>query len=87
MGVAELMEFKREVIRTKVPDKQEIKFNTNMFGNKTFLVAVEPVLDINDVCVGVNCVAVDVTLQVQFSVYFFLMIRLLRTLVRKYARA
>lgn len=64
MGVPELMEFKREVIRTKVPDKQEIKFHTNMFGSKTFMIAVEPVLDTNDVCVGLNYVAMDVTLQV-----------------------
>lgn len=34
----------------------------NMFGNKIFLVVVEFVLDINDVCVGVNCVVVDVIL-------------------------
>lgn len=64
MGVPELMELKREVIRTKVPDKKEIKFNTNLFGCKTFMIAVEPVLDTNDVCVGVNYVAMDVTLQV-----------------------
>ncbi|KAG0562755.1 hypothetical protein KC19_9G168700 [Ceratodon purpureus] len=64
MGVPELMEFKRQVIRTKVPDKQEIKFHTNMFGSKTFMIAVDPVLDTNDVCVGLNYVAMDVTLQV-----------------------
>lgn len=64
MGVPELMELKREVIRTKIPDKQEIKFNTNLFGCKTFMIAVEPVLDTDDVCVGVNYVTMDVTLQV-----------------------
>lgn len=58
------MEFKRQVIRTKIPDKQEIKFNTNLFGSKTFMIAVEPVLDTNDVCVGLNYAALDVTLQV-----------------------
>lgn len=62
MGVLEFMELKCEVIWIKVFDKKEIKFNMNFFGCKMFMIVVEFVFDINDVCVGVNYVVMDVIL-------------------------
>lgn len=63
-GVIELMDFKREVMRKGCPEKREITFNTDLFGEKTFLVAVEPVLSRSGEAMGINYVAMDISEQV-----------------------
>lgn len=64
MGVAELMDFKREVLRKGCPEKREITFNTDLFGEKTFMIAVEPVLSRGGEAMGLNYIAMDVSEQV-----------------------
>ncbi|KAG0612313.1 hypothetical protein M758_6G017900 [Ceratodon purpureus] len=63
-GVVELMDFKREVMRKGRPEKREITFNTDLFGEKTFLVAVEPVLSRSGEAMGINYIAMDISEQV-----------------------
>ncbi|XP_024390977.1 histidine kinase 5 isoform X2 [Physcomitrium patens] len=63
-GVAELMDFKREVMRKGWPEKREISFNTDLFGEKTFLIAVEPVLSRSGEAMGLNYIAMDISEQV-----------------------
>lgn len=58
------MDFKREVLRKGFPEKREISFNTDLFGEKTFLIAVEPVLSRAGESMGINYVAMDVSEQV-----------------------
>ncbi|CAK9194126.1 unnamed protein product [Sphagnum troendelagicum] len=62
-GISELMDFKQEVLHKGWPQKREIVFNTDMFGAKTFLVALEPVLCYSGEVMGINCLAMDVTEQ------------------------
>jgi hypothetical protein len=64
LGVAELVEFKREVLRKGFAEKREITFNTDLFGEKTFLVAVEPVIGRDGEAMGLNYIAMDVSEQV-----------------------
>lgn len=64
VGVAELVEFKREVLRKGFAEKREITFNTDLFGEKTFLVAVEPVIGRDGEAMGLNYIAMDVSEQV-----------------------
>ncbi|KAL3685441.1 hypothetical protein R1sor_003463 [Riccia sorocarpa] len=60
-GVVEAMEFKREVMQRGVPAKREIRFDTDLFGTKTFFVAAEPVFSKTREILGVNYVAMDVS--------------------------
>jgi hypothetical protein len=66
-GISELMEFKNEVLHKGWPQKREIVFNTDLFGAKTFLVALEPVFCYSGEVMGINCLAMDVTEQVFFT--------------------
>jgi len=63
-GVSELTEFKYEVLRKGSPEKREIEFDTDLFGTKTFLIAVEPVFSLLGDAIGINFWAMDVTEQV-----------------------
>ncbi|KAL2653539.1 hypothetical protein R1flu_021667 [Riccia fluitans] len=60
-GVIEAMEFKREVLQRGLPAKREIRFDTDLFGTKTFFVAVEPVFSKGGEALGINYAAMDVS--------------------------
>jgi len=64
-GVSELTEFKYEVLRKGSPEKREIEFDTDLFGTKTFLIAVEPVFSLSGDAIGINFWAMDVTEQAE----------------------
>ncbi len=63
-GMLELVEFKKEVMRKGWPEKREFTFNTDMFGEKTFLIALEPVMNKLGQPLGLNYVSVDISEQV-----------------------
>jgi hypothetical protein len=63
-GVSELTDFKYEVLRKGCPEKREIEFDTDLFGTKTFLIAVEPVFSQLGDAIGINFWAMDITEQV-----------------------
>lgn len=63
-GVKENQEFKREVMEKGKPAKREITFETELFGSKTFLIYVEPVLSKTGETIGVNYMGMDITDQV-----------------------
>ncbi|XP_038984870.1 histidine kinase 5-like [Phoenix dactylifera] len=63
-GVKEIQDFKREVLERGSPAKREIKFDTPLFGSKTFLIYVEPVFSKAGDTIGVNYMGMDVTDQV-----------------------
>ncbi|CAL5439811.1 unnamed protein product [Camellia sinensis] len=64
-GVKESQDFKREVLERGVPTKREITFETELFGSKTFVIYVEPVLSNAGDTIGVNYMGMDVTDQVR----------------------
>ncbi|KAF5949592.1 hypothetical protein HYC85_011585 [Camellia sinensis] len=64
-GVKESQDFKREVLERGVPAKREITFETELFGSKTFLIYVEPVISNAGDTIGVNYMRMDVTDQVR----------------------
>jgi hypothetical protein len=64
-GVSELTEFKYEVLRKGCPEKREIEFDTDLFGTRTFLIAVEPVLSLSGDAIGINFWAMDITEQAE----------------------
>ncbi|CAK9874761.1 unnamed protein product [Sphagnum jensenii] len=64
-GVSELTEFKYEVLRKGCPEKREIEFDTDLFGTRTFLIAVEPVFGLSGDAIGINFWAMDVTEQAE----------------------
>jgi signal transduction histidine kinase len=64
-GVSELTEFKYEVLRKGCPEKREIEFDTDLFGTRTFLIAVEPVCNLSGDAIGINFWAMDVTEQAE----------------------
>ncbi|CAK9224226.1 unnamed protein product [Sphagnum troendelagicum] len=64
-GVSELTEFKHEVLRKGCPEKREIDFDTDLFGTRTFLIAVEPVFNLSGDAIGINFWAMDVTEQAE----------------------
>jgi hypothetical protein len=63
-GMLELVEFKKEVMRKGWPEKREFTFNTDLFGEKTFLIALEPVMNKSGQPIGLNYVSVDISEQV-----------------------
>lgn len=56
---------KREVMAKGIPIKREFLFNTPLFGPKTFVVYIKPVLSKIGETIGVNYVALDITDQVK----------------------
>ncbi|GAV77832.1 Response_reg domain-containing protein/HisKA domain-containing protein/HATPase_c domain-containing protein [Cephalotus follicularis] len=64
-GVKESQEFKKEVLDKGKPAKREIKFDTELFGSKTFLIYVEPVFSKAGETIGINYMGMDVTDQVR----------------------
>ncbi|KAL9233953.1 hypothetical protein vseg_008884 [Gypsophila vaccaria] len=64
-GVKESLDFKREVLERGLPGKREITFETELFGSKTFLIYVEPVLNKAGETIGVNYIGMDITDQVR----------------------
>ncbi|CAN6200923.1 unnamed protein product [Urochloa humidicola] len=63
--IEEMNSVKREVMATGIATKREFTFNTPMFGEKTFMVYIEPVFSKAGETIGVNHVAMDVTDQVK----------------------
>ncbi|KAK1290149.1 Histidine kinase 5 [Acorus calamus] len=63
-GVKEIQEFKKEVLERGLPAKREFTFETALFGEKTFLIYVEPVFTKAGDTIGVNYMGMDVTDQV-----------------------
>ncbi|KAK1276017.1 Histidine kinase 5 [Acorus gramineus] len=63
-GVKEIQEFKKEVLERGLPAKGEFTFETALFGEKTFLIYVEPVFTKAGDTIGVNYMGMDVTDQV-----------------------
>ncbi|KAJ6758726.1 HISTIDINE KINASE CYTOKININ RECEPTOR [Salix koriyanagi] len=64
-GVKESQDFKKEVLDKGLPAKREIKFETELFGSKTFLIYVEPVFSKSGETIGINYMGMDVTDQVR----------------------
>ncbi|KAH9611483.1 hypothetical protein KSS87_010180 [Heliosperma pusillum] len=64
-GVKESLDFKREVLERGLPGKREITFETELFGSKTFLIYVEPVLNKAGETIGINYIGMDITDQVR----------------------
>jgi hypothetical protein len=64
VGIMEVVEFKKEVMRKGWPEKREFTFNTDLFGEKTFLIALEPVMNKSGQPIGLNYVSVDISDQV-----------------------
>ncbi|XP_042477642.1 probable histidine kinase 1 [Macadamia integrifolia] len=64
VGVKEAQDFKREVLERGVPAKREFTFDTELFGEKTFLMYVEPVFSKAGETIGVNYMGMDLTDQV-----------------------
>ncbi|KAK9683013.1 hypothetical protein RND81_10G112700 [Saponaria officinalis] len=64
-GVEESLDFKREVLERGLPGKREITFETELFGSKTFLLYMEPVLNKARETIGVNYIGMDITDQVR----------------------
>ncbi|XP_074280411.1 histidine kinase 5-like isoform X2 [Silene latifolia] len=64
-GVKESLDFKREVLERGIPGKREITFETELFGSKTFLMYVEPVLNKAGETIGINYIGMDITDQVK----------------------
>lgn len=75
-GVEEMNSVKREVMDTGIATKREFTFNTPMFGEKTFLMYIEPVFSKAGETIGVNHVAMDVTDQVLWWIIYYLTIHL-----------
>ncbi|KAH9611482.1 hypothetical protein KSS87_010179, partial [Heliosperma pusillum] len=63
-GVKESLDLKREVLERGIPAKREITFETELFGSKTFLIYVEPVLNKAGETIGINYVGMDITDQI-----------------------
>ena len=63
-GIDELSNVKREVMAKGIPTKREFVFNTPLFGEKTFVIYIEPVFSKSGETIGVNYVAMDITDQV-----------------------
>ncbi|KAH9616490.1 hypothetical protein KSS87_017356, partial [Heliosperma pusillum] len=63
-GVKESLDLKREVLERGIPAKREITFETELFGSKTFLIHVEPVLNKAGETIGINYVGMDITDQI-----------------------
>ncbi|GKE08747.1 histidine kinase 5-like protein, partial [Tanacetum coccineum] len=64
-GVKESQDFKREVLERGLPAKREITFETELFGDKTFLIYVEPVFSKDGEKLGVNYMGMEITDQVK----------------------
>ncbi|XP_023763065.1 histidine kinase 5 isoform X1 [Lactuca sativa] len=64
-GVKESQDFKREVLERGLPAKREITFENELFGDKTFLLYVEPVFSKDGETIGVNHMGMDITDQVR----------------------
>ncbi|CAH1412453.1 unnamed protein product [Lactuca virosa] len=64
-GVKESQDFKREVLEIGLPAKREITFESELFGDKTFLFYVEPVFSKDGETIGVNYMGMDITDQVR----------------------
>nr|XP_043607244.1 histidine kinase 5-like [Erigeron canadensis] len=64
-GVKESQDFKREVLERGLPAKREITFETELFGDKTFLIYVEPVFSKTGEKIGVNYMGMEITDQVK----------------------
>jgi len=64
VGIMEVVEFKKEVMRKGWPEKREFTFNTDLFGEKTFLIALEPVMNKSGQSIGLNYISVDISDQV-----------------------
>ncbi|KAJ7566520.1 hypothetical protein O6H91_02G106900 [Diphasiastrum complanatum] len=64
MGLKEVLEFKREVLAKKIPLTREITFQTNLFGSKTFFLALEPLVTKDEKVLGINATSMDFTDQV-----------------------
>jgi hypothetical protein len=64
VGIMEVVEFKKEVMRKGWPEKREFTFNTDLFGEKTFLIALEPVMNKSGQPIGLNYISVDISDQV-----------------------
>lgn len=64
-GVKESQDFKREVLEKGLPGKREITFETELFGDKTFLIYVEPVFNKAGETIGVNYMGMEITDQVR----------------------
>jgi signal transduction histidine kinase len=64
VGIMEVVEFKKEVMRKGWPEKREFTFNTDLFGEKTFLIALEPVMNKLGQPIGLNYISVDISDQV-----------------------
>ncbi|KAE8766934.1 Histidine kinase 5 [Hordeum vulgare] len=64
-GIDEMNKVKREVMAKGIPIKREFLFNTPLFGPKTFVVYIKPVLSKIGETIGVNYVALDITDQVK----------------------
>ncbi|KAL7611110.1 hypothetical protein Lser_V15G13833 [Lactuca serriola] len=64
-GVKESQDFKREVLERGLPAKREITFENELFGDKTFLLYVEPVFSKDGETIGVNYMGMDITDQVR----------------------
>ncbi|KAI5015249.1 hypothetical protein ZWY2020_056639 [Hordeum vulgare] len=62
-GIDEMNKVKREVMAKGIPIKREFLFNTPLFGPKTFVVYIKPVLSKIGETIGVNYVALDITDQ------------------------
>ncbi|VAH50808.1 unnamed protein product [Triticum turgidum subsp. durum] len=64
-GIDEMNKVKREVMAKGIPTKREFVFDTPLFGQKTFVVYIEPVFTKSGETIGVNYVAMDITDQVK----------------------
>jgi hypothetical protein len=63
-GIDKMNNAMREVMAKGIPTKREFVFDTPLFGEKTFVAYIEPVLSKLGQTIGVNYVAMDVTDQV-----------------------
>ncbi|KAG2319035.1 hypothetical protein Bca4012_054701 [Brassica carinata] len=64
-GVKEFEDFKREVLENGKASKREIRFETDLFGSKTFLIFVETVYSKTGKKMGINYIGMEVTDQVR----------------------